>query len=36
MEPSGRSPWQPVANETARKQLEQAETVAVDCDRLPI
>jgi hypothetical protein len=36
MEQSGRNPWQPVANATPRKRLEQAKAVAVGCDRLPI
>ncbi len=34
MEPSGRNPWQPVANGGMRKRLKQAKTVAVGCDRL--
>ena len=36
MEPSGRNPWQPVANGGTRKRLKQAKTVAVGCDQLPI
>ncbi len=36
MEPSGRNQWQSVANGNARKRLNQAETVAVGCDQLPI
>jgi hypothetical protein len=35
MEPSGRNRWQPVANATAPKRLNEAKTVAVGCDRLP-
>ena len=36
MEPNGRNRLQPVANGSARKRLNQAETVATGCDRLPI
>ena len=36
MEQSGRNRWQPVANGIAPKRLEQAKTVAMGCDRLPI
>ncbi len=36
MEPSGRNRWQPVANGKPRKWLNQAKTVAVGCDGLPI
>jgi hypothetical protein len=35
MEQSGRNRWQPVANPTASKTAQEAETVAVGCDRLP-
>jgi hypothetical protein len=34
-EPSGRNPWQSLANGTASKRPRQAKTVAVGCDRLP-
>jgi hypothetical protein len=34
MEPSGRNPWQPVANRKGVKPRRQAKTVDVDCDRL--
>jgi hypothetical protein len=36
MEPSGRNRWQPVANAAAAKTPNQAKTVAVGCDRLPM
>ena len=36
MEQSGRNPWQPVANAVKRNRRNQAKTVAVGCDRLPI
>jgi hypothetical protein len=36
MEQSGRNPWQPVANAVKRYRRNQAKTVAVGCDRLPI
>jgi hypothetical protein len=36
MEPSGRNPWQPVANGTRPKAAQLAKTVAVGCNRLPI
>jgi hypothetical protein len=35
MEPSGRNPWQSLANGTASKTARTSETVAVGCDRLP-
>jgi hypothetical protein len=35
MEPSGRNPWQPVANGTAARTAQQAKTAAAGCDRLP-
>jgi len=35
MEPSGRNPWQPVANASGAKTAQIRETVAVGCDRLP-
>ena len=35
MEPSGRNPWQSLANGTASKTAQTSETVAVGCDRLP-
>jgi hypothetical protein len=34
MEPRGCNRWQPVANAPAEERPEQAETVAVGCDRL--
>jgi len=36
MEPSGGNPCQPVRMEKPRKWLNQAKTVAVGCDGLPI
>src|SRR6266508_3551143 len=36
MEQSGRNRWQLVATGDARKRLQQAKTVAVGCDQLPI
>jgi hypothetical protein len=35
MEPTGRNPWQPVANGTAARTAQTGETVAAACDRLP-
>jgi hypothetical protein len=35
MEPSGRNPWQSLANGTASKTAQTSETAAVGCDRLP-
>jgi hypothetical protein len=36
MEPSGRNQWQPVANATAAKTPNQAKSVAMGCDPLPL
>ena len=35
MEPSGRNPWQSLANGTGSKTAQTGETVALGCDRLP-
>jgi hypothetical protein len=35
MEPSGRNPWQSLANGTASKTAQRSETIAVGCYRLP-
>jgi hypothetical protein len=36
MEPSGRKQWQPVADAPAAKPQEQAKSVAVGCEPLPL
>jgi hypothetical protein len=36
MEPSGRNQWQPVADAVAAKPQEQAKSVAVGCEPLPL